>query len=163
MPREGGPDRCQLLSRLAKRLFDKDMLAVGQGADDLCGMIPVIAGDRDDVDLTVVEQRLGAVVDAQVGVVAARGLALGRIDVGDGDDIAIGMTTITGDVPIADSEPDNAGAQARHQLVSSGANNSASSIASLRTRSSSVSTESCSVGRATRATRLRMRKRSGCV
>src|SRR5229473_3211240 len=141
-------------------------------------MIGVVARDRDDIDIGIVEQRRRRIMDAQIGIIAARHLLLGGIEIGGGDDRAIGMAAIAGNVALADAEPDDARAQTRHQAVSSSASASASSIvssrlrrsarcpavsmiASMRAKSSAVSIESWSVGRATRATRLRMRNRSG--
>src|SRR5579883_367120 len=126
--RQCGANLRELVARLAERLFREDVLSRLDGTADLGEMRGVIAGNGDDVDRRIVDERFGRGMELDPRIAQCRHLALGGIDIGERHDLAIGMSAVAGDMPLADAEPDHAGAQARHATQLSAAISSARAI-----------------------------------
>ena len=90
------------------------MPAQGEGTQDLCGMILVVAGDADQIEIAAFEQSLGTVERFRARK-ALRGLVqLRRIAIAECDELAVRMLREAERMLKADAESDHAGTQRRH-------------------------------------------------
>ena len=104
-------DRVELLIVKAQRLFHEDMLACLDRVQDLCGVGVVVGRDGHDVDLGVIEDRLGVGAGRAVGLACGDGVEMVRVDVADVGHAAARVGLEPGDMRLTDPESDDADAK----------------------------------------------------
>ena len=115
-------------------------------------MIRIERRDRDDVDARIGEKLACIFDDAQMGNLRPRHRKLVRRNIAEGDDLALRMTLVTGDVLLADAQSENRRlefsappptARISSNVYSACGRSMRERIVSTRRKSSSVSTTQC--------------------
>jgi hypothetical protein len=89
--------------RFEQRLLDEDVLAVHQGRDDLAGVGVVVAGDRDDVDGRVGQDRVGVGDDLEVGMTLRDLVPFARAQIAQNRHLTTRMGLVSRNVSLTDT------------------------------------------------------------